>query len=258
MLFAWKAAPALATGNTIIMKSSEKSPLGYIGLGKLIVEAGFPPGVVQFISGAAETGKLLSVHPGIRKISFTGSLGAGQQIQQAAARSNLKRVTLELGGKSAAIVFADAEFSGALLWSSQLILANAGQICAATTRLYLHKSIADKFLAALKAKFEQAALNVANDAAGPMAIGPVVDKSQFDRIMGYIEAGKKEATLLVGGKRKGNVGYYIEPTVFVDPKPDATIYCEEVFGPVLTVRLFETEEEVVGFANDSEYGLSGR
>ncbi|KAL7627812.1 hypothetical protein AAE478_002007 [Parahypoxylon ruwenzoriense] len=278
MFFAWKAAPALATGNTMILKASEKSPLGFIALGRLVVEAGFPPGVVQFLSGAAETGKLLALHPHIRKISFTGSKEAGKHIQQAAAASNLKRVTLELGGKSAAIVFPDADIRNALFWcvtpsfkvveglkltgegvirTSQTILANAGQICAATTRLYLHRSIADQFLPALKEIFQQAVNRLGAEAAGPMQIGPIVDKVQFDRIMAYIESGKKDASLLVGGMRKGDTGYYIEPTIFVNPQPDAAIYREEIFGPVLTVRLFDDEEQVTTWTNDTEYGLSG-
>ncbi|CAH0043688.1 unnamed protein product [Clonostachys solani] len=238
MFFAWKAAPALATGNTIIFKSSEKSPLGFLALGKLIVAAGFPPGVVQFLSGAGETGKTLAWHPDIDKITFTGSGNVGRKIMEASSKSNLKRVTLELGGKSPAIVFPDADFDNAL-----------------RCRLYLHKDIAPRFIEALKNIYLTAAESMGPD-DGPMGIPPVADEHQCRSILDFIESGKKDADLIVGGTQKDLKGYWITPTVFLEPSDDASVYREEIFGPVLCVKVFEDEDQVVEWANDTEYGLA--
>ncbi|KAJ4317086.1 hypothetical protein N0V84_007539 [Fusarium piperis] len=255
MLFAWKAAPALATGNVIIMKSSEKSPLGFLALGRLVVAAGFPPGVVQFLSGAAETGEALALHPDVGKITFTGSGNAGRKILEASSKSNLKKVTLELGGKSPAIVFSDADFEDALRWCSSAIIINAGQVCATTSRLYIHKDIAPQFIKGLKGIYYAASKQMGPD-DGPMGVPPVADEHQLRSILSYIEAGKKEAELVIGGARKDAKGFWIEPTLFLEPSSDASIYKEEIFGPVLTVKVFEDEDQAINWANDSEYGLA--
>ncbi|KAH8688471.1 aldehyde dehydrogenase domain-containing protein [Ilyonectria robusta] len=257
MYIGWKLGPALAAGNTVIFKPSEKSPLGTLALAPLYAEAGFPPGVVQFVTGARETGALLSSHLGISKISFTGSIAGGLAVQDAASRSNLKRVTLELGGKSAAVVFSDADFDNAVAGVAEGFLANSGQICVAASRVLVEESIAEKFFAAIKSVFEAASAAMGGS---PLEMttnhGPVVDKLQFDRIMSYIEKGKASAQLLVGGKRKGTVGCFIEPTIFVNPEADSPVWCEEIFGPVLTVKTFKSEDEAVALANNTAYGLA--
>ncbi|KAG8163067.1 hypothetical protein KVR01_007545 [Diaporthe batatas] len=255
----WKIAPALAAGNTFIFKPSEKSPLGALAIAPLFAEAGFPPGVVQFVTGASETGHLLASHMDIAKISVTGSIAAGKAVQDAATKSNLKKTTLELGGKSPALVFADADFENAVGSVAGGFLAKSGQICVAASRVLVQESIAEKFLAASKAVFVGIGAQMAK-AANPLELstehGPVVDKIQFDRIMSYIESGKKSAQLLTGGKRLGSKGCFIEPTIFLNPDPKSQIWKEEIFGPVLSVRTFKTEEEAIAMANDTVYGLA--
>ncbi|KAJ4420107.1 hypothetical protein N0V82_004554 [Gnomoniopsis sp. IMI 355080] len=257
MYIGWKLAPALAAGNTVIFKPSEKSPLGSLALAPLFAESGFPPGVVQFLTGAQDTGTLLASHMDIAKVSFTGSIAGGKSVQEAATRSNLKRVTLELGGKSAALLFPDADFQLAVESVAWGFLVNSGQICAAASRVLVHEAIADRFIDAVKAVFKQAGEELGND---PLDLntkhGPVVDRLQFHRVMSYIEKGKASAQLLVGGKRKGTKGCYIEPTLFVNPRDDSAIWTEEIFGPVLTVKTFKTEDEAVDLANKSSYGLA--
>ncbi|KAM5344310.1 hypothetical protein ACJ41O_012847 [Fusarium nematophilum] len=253
MYVGWKLAPALAAGNTVIFKPSEKSPLGTLALAPLFAEAGFPVGVVQVLTGDHTTGTLLSSHMGISKISFTGSIAGGKAVQEAATRSNLKKVTLELGGKSPAIVFDDADFEEAVDSVAGGFLANCGQICV----VLVHDSIADKFITAVKAVFESVAKDLGrNPQETTTTHGPVVDKMQFDRIMSYIDKGKQTAQLVTGGNRKGTKGCFIEPTLFVNPEKNSPVWREEVFGPVVTVKIFRTEEEAIELANDTQYGLA--
>lgn len=255
---AWKAAPALACGNTSIIKPSEKSPFGTLAVGYLIEAAGFPPGAFQIIAGAGATGALLASHMKIAKISFTGSTATGRKIQDAATKSNLKRVTLELGGKSPAIIFDDADLEKAIFWSIVGITNGTGQVCAATSRVYVQNSIMPAFLAAMKQAFEGISGQLGGDPQDPSTTyGPVVDKLQYDRVRTYIESGKKNAELLTGGDEYQKSGHYISPTIFVNPADDAAVYKEEIFGPVLCVKPFETEEEVLKMANNSQYGLAG-
>ncbi|KAH6691199.1 aldehyde dehydrogenase [Leptodontidium sp. MPI-SDFR-AT-0119] len=257
MYVGWKVAPALAAGNAFIFKASEKSPLGSLALGPLFAEAGFPPGVVQFITGGRETGSAMASHKLISKLSFTGSASVGKKIQEAAARSNLKKVTLELGGKSPAIVFADAPMEVAVGGVGGGFLANSGQICVAASRLLVEEKIAKEFCASIVQIFEAASKGMGADTMDPNTQhGPVVDREQFERIMGYIEQGKQSATLLTGGGRIGTKGSFIQPTLFLEPKMDSPIWTEEIFGPVLTVKTFRTEEEAISLANDTEYGLA--
>ncbi|PVH76617.1 aldehyde dehydrogenase [Cadophora sp. DSE1049] len=257
MYVGWKVAPALAAGNTFIFKASEKSPLGALALGPLFAEAGFPPGVVQFITGGRETGSLIASHKLISKVSFTGSAFVGKKIQEAAARSNLKKVTLELGGKSPALVFADAPMDVAIGGVGGGFLANTGQICVAASRVLVEEKIAKDFCAAIVQIFEAASKGMGADTMDPNTQhGPVVDKEQFERIMSYIEQGKKSATLLTGGGRIGTKGSFIQPTLFLEPTSDSPIWTEEIFGPVLTVKTFRTEEEAIDLANETEYGLA--
>lgn len=198
-----KAGPALATGNTFILKPSEKTPFAALALGSLIKEAGFPPGVFQIISGDGSTGALFASHMNVRKVSFTGSTSTGRRIQEMAAKSNLKRVTLELGGKSPAIVFDDADLPNAVEWCVNCITVNTGQVCFAASRVYVQEGIYDKFVEAYKtAMIERAKAFGDPEAEGTFA-GPVVDRSQYDRVMGFVERGKKQGTVIAGGDRIG-------------------------------------------------------
>lgn len=225
----------------------------------MFADAGFPPGVVQIVSGGAATGALLSSHMQIAKISITGSLGAGLKVQEQASKSNLKKVVLELGGKSPAIIFSDADIPTALDSCSLGFLVNSGQICAAASRVYVQEDIASAFIDGLKTQFETASKAMgANPNEKTTHLGPLADKQQLDRVTSFIEKGKKTAKLITGGARKGDKGCFIEPTIFLNPALDSPIYKEEIFGPVLVVKTFKTEEEVIEMANDTTYGLVGK
>ncbi|KAI1743176.1 aldehyde dehydrogenase [Xylaria scruposa] len=252
---ALKSAPALAAGNCFILKPSEKTPFGALALGSLIKEAGFPPGVFQVLSGDGSTGALLASHMKVRKISFTGSTATGRKIQEMAAKSNLKRITLELGGKSPAVVFDDANLENAIFWCVNAICGNTGQICFAASRVYVQEGIYDKFLEGYKKAMEERAKTIGDPDAAETLMGPIVDKLQFDRVSGFLERGRSQGTLLIGGSRVGDQGYFIEPTIFADVPEDAEICKQEIFGPVAIVNKFKTEEEIVAKANDTEYGL---
>lgn len=250
-----KVAPALATGNVMIVKPSEKTPLGSLAVGPLFEKAGFPPGVVQVITGAGSTGALLAEHMRIRKISFTGSLATGRRIQVAAAQSNLKRVTLELGGKSPAVIFEDADLENALTWTVNAILTRSGQLCVAASRVYVHTSIADAFIAEYTKRIAAALSDMGDPQDPAMKFGPMVDAGQLERVKAMVDRGRSEAELVVGGAQHGDSGCYMQPTVFLNPAPDAEIYRDEIFGPVSIIKTFETEDEVVALANDTEFGL---
>ncbi|PMD46726.1 aldehyde dehydrogenase [Hyaloscypha variabilis F] len=251
-----KMAPALATGNCFILKPSEKTPFAALALGPLIIEAGFPPGVVQVLSGDGSTGALLSAHMRIRKISFTGSIPTGKRIQEAAAKSNLKRVTLELGGKSPAVVFDDANLENAITWTARALTMNTGQICFAATRVYVQEGIYDKFVEGYKKALLEAAKTIGDPDTQSTMMGPLVDKAQFERVSGFIERGKDgQGTLLTGGSRVGSEGYFIQPTVFTNVSDTAEILRQEIFGPVSVLNSFKTEEEVIAKCNDTNFGL---
>jgi aldehyde dehydrogenase (NAD+) len=256
LMLAWKIGPALATGNTIVMKSAEQTPLSALVFANLVKEAGFPAGVFNLISGFGKTaGAAISAHMGIDKVAFTGSTLVGRQIMKAAASSNLKKVTLELGGKSPNIVFNDADIDKAISWVNFGIYYNHGQCCCAGSRIYVQSGIYDKFVEQFKKRAQE------NKVGDPFAEdtfqGPQVSQLQYDRIMGYIEEGKKEgATLEIGGGRHGDKGYFIQPTIFSNVAQDAKIMQEEIFGPVCAIAKFETEEEVLKLGNDSIYGLA--
>lgn len=251
-----KAAPALATGNCFILKPSEKTPFASLALGPLIVEAGFPPGVFQVLSGDGVTGAIISAHMRIRKVSFTGSIPTGKRIQEAAAKSNLKRVTLELGGKSPAVVFDDCNLENAITWTANAITANTGQVCFAATRVYVQEGIYDKFVAGYKKALQEKAQTIGDPEDESTVMGPLIDKAQFDRVSGFIERGKAgQGTLLTGGSRVGDKGFFIEPTVFENVKADAEIITQEIFGPVAVLNSFKTEEEIIEKSNNTDFGL---
>ncbi|KAI9814269.1 MAG: hypothetical protein M1827_003435 [Pycnora praestabilis] len=252
-----KAAPALAMGNCFILKASEKTPFAALALGDLILKAGFPPGVFQVLSGDGTSGALIASHMQVKKVSFTGSVATGKKIQQAAAQSNMKRVTLELGGKSPAVVFDDCNLHNAMSWCANAIAANTGQVCFAASRVYVQKGIYPEFIAAYKAAIEGKAAKTGDPSDKAMEVGPLVDKSQFERVNGFIARAKKgnDGKLLTGGKRVGRKGYFLEPTVFTDSPFDSEIHKQEIFGPVAVVNTFETEQEILDKSNDTNFGL---
>ncbi|KAH8690599.1 aldehyde dehydrogenase domain-containing protein [Talaromyces proteolyticus] len=256
MMWAWKIGPAIATGNTVVMKTAEQTPLSALFAAKLVKEAGFPPGVINIISGFGNTaGAAVSAHMDIDKVAFTGSTLVGRTIMQAAAKSNLKKVTLELGGKSPNIVFPDANLDDAIGWVNFGIYFNHGQCCCAGSRILVHESIYDQFLSRFKQRAEQ---NIVGDPFHPQTFqGPQVSQRQFERIMEYISTGKNDgATVVTGGARHGDQGYYIQPTIFSDVNENMKIVKEEIFGPVCTVQKFKDEDDVIRIANNSNYGLA--
>ncbi|KAK5169775.1 uncharacterized protein LTR77_005753 [Saxophila tyrrhenica] len=254
-----KAGPALATGNCFILKPSEKTPFAALAFLPLIKEAGFPPGVFQVLSGDGSTGALLASHMRVRKVSFTGSIPTGKKIQEMAAKSNLKRVTLELGGKSPAVVFDDANLENAVTWTVNAITGHSGQVCFAASRVYVQEGIYEKFIEKYKTMFMERTKTAGDPDAESTIFGPLVDQAQFDRVTGFIQRGKEQnqGTLLTGGARIGDKGYFVEPTIFTDVKEDAEIHRDEIFGPVSVVRTFKTEEEVMKISNDTDNFDSG-
>jgi aldehyde dehydrogenase (NAD+) len=252
---ALKAAPALATGNCFILKPSEKTPFASLALGPLIKEAGFPPGVFQVLSGDGSTGALIAGHMRVRKISFTGSISTGKKIQEMAARSNLKRVTLELGGKSPAVIFDDCNLDNAVTWAVNALATNTGQVCFAATRVYVQDGIYDKFVERYKTALEERARSIGDPDNESTLMGPLVDEAQFQRVVGFIDRGVSQGRLITGGKRVGAKGFYVQPTVFEGVTPDKEIFQQEIFGPVAVLNKFRTEEEVIEQANSTEYGL---
>ncbi|KAF9016057.1 aldehyde dehydrogenase [Hymenopellis radicata] len=256
-MVSWKIGPALATGNTIVLKPSELTPLTAQKLAAVIVEAGFPPGVVNIVNGYGSTvGQTIAEHPLIQKVAFTGSTATGRRIQEASAKSNLKAVTLELGGRSPNIIFDDADLEQAIKWASMGIFPNAGQTCSAGSRILVQEGIYDAFVE----KFSAAAKALGGAAGDPFSAstqhGPQVSQTQMERVLGYLDLAKKEgATIHVGGERHGEQGYFIQPTVFSGTNAMRSIR-EEIFGPVASLIKFKTEEEAIEIANDTEYGLA--
>ena len=257
LLASWKLGPALACGNTIVMKPAEQTPLTTLRLGELAVEAGFPPGVINIVTGGPETGKAIVRHPGIDKIAFTGSTAVGKEIMRDAA-DTLKRVTLELGGKSPNIVFADADIDSAVKGAINGIFYGKGEVCNAGSRLFVDSKVRDEFLDKLIGRAKKM---VPGDPLDPKTrMGALVSLEQLQTVLGYIDAGKLEgAKLLAGGNRvllNGDKGYFIEPTVFGDVNNDMKIAREEIFGPVLATLKFDDIDEVVEMANRNQYGLA--
>jgi acyl-CoA reductase-like NAD-dependent aldehyde dehydrogenase len=256
MIGAWKVAPALATGNTVILKPAEQTPLTSIWFGRLAEEVGVPAGVVNVLTGGPEAGKALVAHDGVRKVSFTGSTQVGRQIGQVCA-GGLKRFSLELGGKAPSVIARDADLAKAVPGNLQGALLNSGQVCKAYTRFFAHRSVADEFA-------EQLAVAAATLRLGPgiaegTDLGPLVSAEHLERVERYVHVGQSEGARLVGGgKRPTGLGdgYFFEPTVFTDVTDDMTIAREEIFGPVLSVLPYDDESELVSRANATEYGLA--
>jgi len=255
LMAAWKLGPALAMGCTVVLKPAEQTPLTALRLGDLLNEAGFPPGVVNIVTGFGPTcGRPLAHHPLVDKIGFTGSTEVGFEIIKTCHVSNLKRVTLELGGKSANIILNDADLDIAVAQAQVALYFNQGQCCVAGSRLFVQEGIYDEFVKRSVEASKKRKLG--NPLDKDTEQGPQVDDIQFNKIMGYIDIGQKEgAKLLCGGKRSGDRGYFIQPTVFADVTDEMTIAKEEIFGPVMSILKFKTIEEVIERANKSSYGL---
>jgi betaine-aldehyde dehydrogenase len=252
----WKVAPALAMGNCVVLKPAEQTPLTALQLAKLALQAGIPQSVFTVVTGpGSKVGEALITHPAVRKLAFTGSTEVGVRVMQLAA-NDIKRVSLELGGKSANIVFDDCDFDRAVASAVSSSLGNAGQDCCARSRILVQKSIYDRFSQAVVSAYEK--VRVGNPLDESTEMGPLVTDAHRSRVMSYIETGKREgATLATGGTTASGPGAFMKPTVFLDAKPEMKIVREEIFGPVVTVMPFDTEDDAVRMANDSHYGLSG-
>eukprot|EP01100_Stratorugosa_tubuloviscum_P006432 TRINITY_DN277_c0_g1_i2.p1 TRINITY_DN277_c0_g1~~TRINITY_DN277_c0_g1_i2.p1 ORF type:complete len:528 (+),score=274.24 TRINITY_DN277_c0_g1_i2:78-1661(+) len=256
LMQAWKLGPALATGCTVVLKPAEQTPLTALRVGELALEAGFPEGVINILPGLGPiAGAAIAKHQEIDKVAFTGSTEVGQLIMQSSARSNLKRVTLELGGKSPNIVFADADIEAAIQGAHVGIFLNQGQCCCAGSRLFVEESIYDQVV---ERSAQLAKERIVGNPFDPQTRqGAQVSDEQFDKIMGYIESGKQQgAKLVAGGSRVGEKGYFIEPTIFADVQDNMLIAKEEIFGPVLSIIKFKSIEEVISRANNTTYGLA--
>ncbi|MGW4398041.1 aldehyde dehydrogenase family protein [Amycolatopsis nivea] len=257
LMAVFKLAPALATGNTVILKPAEQTPLTALLLGELFEEAGFPAGVINIVTGFGDAGAALAGHDGVDKIAFTGSTAVGKKVVSAAT-GNLKKVSLELGGKSPNIVFADADFETAVPGSVNAWLSNHGQACVAGTRLFVEDKIFDEFTAAVAEEAAKARLGPGLDPR--TQVGPLVSQEQLDRVTGYLAQGAADgARALTGGGRWGERGFFVEPTVLVDVRPEFSVVREEIFGPVVCALPFSTRDgldEIVHAANDTVYGLA--
>jgi phenylacetaldehyde dehydrogenase len=255
LMAAWKLGPALAAGCCVVLKPAEQTPLSALRLGELIQEAGIPDGVVNIVSGYGETaGAALAAHPDVDKVAFTGSTEVGKLIVQAAA-GNLKKVSLELGGKSPNVVFSDGDMDAAIAGASMAIFFNHGQCCCAGSRLYIEKSIFDKVVDGVSEQAKNIKVGPGWEQSTDM--GPLVSEEQMNRVCSYLESGLSEgAKATVGGQRNGDKGYFVNPTVLVNTNEKMKVVQEEIFGPVVTAIPFSSTDEVMAKANDSMYGLA--
>ena len=256
LMAAWKVAPALAAGCTMVLKPSEVTPMTAMKLAEICEEIGLPPGVLNIIPGTGkETGKALATSKGIDKLAFTGGTETGKRIMKAAAE-NLIPVTLELGGKSPAVVFEDADIDRIVDWVAFGVFGNQGEVCSATSRLIVHESVAEELIAKLVELAKT--MKVGQGLEEGVKIGPLVSKAHYEKVLSLIETGKQEgATLLAGGGKTDHAtGYFVQPTIFADVTPSMTIWNKEIFGPVLAICTFKDEAEAIRLANDSDYGLA--
>ncbi|VDO98750.1 unnamed protein product [Soboliphyme baturini] len=255
-MLAWKLGPALACGNTVVLKPAEQTPLTALHVASLIAEAQFPPGVVNVVPGYGPTaGNAIARHHRVDKVAFTGSTEVGKLIMQASAQSNLKRMTLELGGKSPNIIFADADLDIAVAQAHDGVFFNQGQVCCAGSRVFVESKVYDSFV---ERSIEKAKKRVVGDPFdAKVDQGPQIDKTQMNAIMNYIEKGKSEgAKMVTGGHRFGDKGYYVEPTIFTDVTDHMVIAQEEIFGPVMSIMRFSDTKDLVEKANNTIYGLA--
>lgn len=257
LMASWKVAPALAAGCTLVLKPSELTPLTALELGAIVEEVGLPPGVVNIVTGfGAEAGQPLSQHPGVDKLAFTGSVPTGSKIMTAAAR-DIKKVSLELGGKSPFVVFADCDIEKAVEWIMFGIFWNQGEVCSATSRVLVEESLYPALMTRLVE--EASRIKIGNGLADGTLLGPIVSEGQYSKILGMIQRGVSEgATIAHGGKRPENLatGYFLEPTILTDMAEDNFVWREEIFGPVVCVKPFKDEADAIRMANDSRFGLA--
>jgi aldehyde dehydrogenase (NAD+) len=255
MIGMWKIAPALACGCTVVLKPAEITPLTALRLGELALEAGIPPGVLNVVPGFGKiAGQALVDHPDVDKVTFTGSPGVGRQILRSAA-GNLKRVTLELGGKSANVIFPDADLDSAAKAAASGIFFNSGQVCSAGSRILVHADVHDEVIERVAARAR--AMRVGDPGDATTAMGPLVSATQMKRVLDYIDIGRREgATVVAGGSRRGDLGYFVSPTVFSGVRHEMRISQEEIFGPVASIIPFETEDQALEIANGTVYSLA--
>src|SRR6266480_1210374 len=257
LLASWKLGPALACGNTILLKPAEQTPLTALRFGELAVEAGIPAGVLNIVTGGPETGKAIVRHPGIDKIAFTGSTAVGKEIMRSSA-DTLKRVTLELGGKSPNIVFADSDIDSAVKGAINGIFYGKGEVCNAGSRLFVENKVQNEFLEKLVARAKK--LQPADPLEPKTRLGAIVSQEQMQTVLSYVEAGKREGAKLIAGGNRVSVddgkGYFLEPTIFGDVTNDMKIAQEEIFGPVLATLSFDDIDQVIDLANRNQYGLA--
>jgi phenylacetaldehyde dehydrogenase len=254
LMAAWKIAPALVTGNTVVLKPAEQTPLTALYLAHILEEAGVPAGVVNIITGFGEAGAALAAHDGVDKVAFTGSTEVGKLIV-GAARGNLKKVTLELGGKAPNIIFNDADIESAVATAANAIFFNSGQVCCAGSRLYIEAGIYDEVIAGVHAIAN--GIKVGDGLAGDTMMGPLVSAEQFERVSGYVKAGVDAgATALTGSAVPEGGGFFHSPTVLTDVRPEMSVVTDEIFGPVVVATKFTDIDEVIAQGNDTPYGLS--
>jgi len=252
LMAAWKIGPVLAAGCTTVLKPAEQTPLSALLLGELAMQAGLPPGVFNILTGFGEAGAALAAHPDVDKVAFTGSTEIGREIVKAAA-GNLKKVTLELGGKSPNVVYADADLNKAIAGSAQAIFFNQGECCVAGSRLYVEESVYDQVVEGIGEQAKQ--INVGNGLDPQTTMGPLVSQEQFDRVTGYINSGRQDGAKILGGGRVGDRGYFVAPTVLTDTREDMKAVREEIFGPVVAAAPFRAETDILPTANNTNYGL---
>jgi phenylacetaldehyde dehydrogenase len=254
LMAAWKLGPALACGCTVVLKPAEQTPLSALRLGELLQEAGLPDGVVNIVTGFGDAGAALAAHDDVDKVAFTGSTEVGKLIVKAAA-GNLKKVTLELGGKSPNVVYADADLEGAIAGAANGIFFNHGQCCNAGSRLYVQKQIFDDVVGGV-AEFGKS-IKVGPGTDADVQMGPLISDEQFEKVLGFLESGHGEgAESVIGGGRHGDRGYFVQPTILTNTHNDMKVVREEIFGPVVCAIPFDSPDEIVPVANDTNYGLA--
>lgn len=255
LMAAWKLGPALASGCTIVLKPAEQTPLSALRLGELVLEAGIPPGVVNIVTGFGDAGAALAAHPDVDKVAFTGSTEVGKLIVKAAGETNLKKLTLELGGKSPNVVYADTDLETAIPGAAMAIFFNHGQCCAAGSRLFVESKVYDDVLQGISDIAKQMKVGSGFDPETEM--GPLVSQEQLERVTGFLDAGAAEgACAVAGGKRVGEQGYFVAPTVLTDTTPDMKVEAEEIFGPVVVAKPFKDVADIPPVANNTNYGLA--
>jgi phenylacetaldehyde dehydrogenase len=254
LMAAWKLGPVLACGCTVVLKPAEQTPLSALRLGEIMLEAGLPAGVVNIVTGFGDAGAALAAHDDVDKVAFTGSTEVGKLIVKAAA-GNLKKVTLELGGKSPNVVYADADLQGAIAGAANGIFFNHGQCCNAGSRLYVQKGIFDDVVAGVAEAAKK--IKVAPGTDPDSEMGPLISDEQFEKVLGYLDSGKTDgAEAVVGGGRASDRGYFVQPTILTNTTNDMKVVREEIFGPVVCAIPFDSPEEIVPIANDTPYGLA--